>query len=156
MTDSVEKIVSSYKSGRREDLIPILQKIQEAVGYIPEEAIVAIGNKLKISTTKIYGLATFYDQFRFFPQGKIHITICNGTTCYINGASDVIEAVREFVGTEPGDTSRDKLFSYEVTTCVGGCHSSPVILVNGEYHAPVTPESISEMLSKLRVVIENE
>jgi NADH:ubiquinone oxidoreductase subunit E len=81
MAEDLEVIIKKYKQGRREDLIPLLQEIQSATGYLSEEAVVRVGSHLGLSTTKIYGLATFYDQFRFFPAGKINIRICNGTSC---------------------------------------------------------------------------
>ena len=83
MAQDVESIIKKYKQGRREDLIPLLQEIQECVGFLSEEAIVKVGGHLGLSTTKIFGLATFYDQFKFFPEGRVHIRVCNGTSCYL-------------------------------------------------------------------------
>jgi len=77
MAADIDDILDKYRHGRREELIPLLQEIQAAFGYISEDAIVRVGSHLGLSTTKIYGLATFYDQFRFFPAGKIHIKLCN-------------------------------------------------------------------------------
>jgi NADH:ubiquinone oxidoreductase subunit E len=114
----LETILNKYKPARREDLIPILQEIQETSGFLSEEAIVAVGKLLKLSTTKIFGLATFYDQFRFVPSGKIHLKICNGTTCYLNGSLPVIKKIREELGIDPGQTTRDGNFSYELVTCM--------------------------------------
>jgi len=149
-------ILKKYKQGKREDLIPMLQDIQENLGYLSEEAIVKAGNYLGLSTTKIYGLATFYDRFRFIPAGKVQIRICNGTSCFLNGSQSIISKIREETGIEPGMTSRDGSFSYEIVTCMGGCHSGPLIEVDGEYHTHVKASQVPELIKKLRYIIEND
>ena len=156
MGTNLENILIKYKSGRREDLIPLLQEIQEDVGYLSEEAIVRVGNHLGLSTTKIYGLATFYDQFRFFPSGKIRIKVCNGTSCFLNGSQAVIAGFREETGTEAGQTSRNGNFSLELVSCMGGCQKGPVVWVNGEYHTHVKPEQIPDLVRKLKYILEND
>jgi len=156
MSMDIESILKKYKQGKREYLIPILQEIQEEQGHLSEEAVVKVGVFVGLSTTKIYGLATFYDQFRFVPSGKIRIKICHGTSCFLNGSQAVINKIREEIGTMPGQTSRDGLFSYEIVTCMGGCNNGPVININGEYHPYVKPEHLPDLLKKLRYIIEND
>lgn len=151
-----ESIIKKYKPGKREELIPMLQDIQELNGYLSEEAIVRVGSYLGLSTTKIYGLATFYDQFRFIPSGKIEIKICHGTSCFLNGSQSVINKIREEIGIQPGQTTRDGIFSYEIVTCMGGCSNGPVISINGEYNTHIKPEKIPEFIKKLRYIIEND
>lgn len=109
-----------------------------------------------MSTTKIFGLATFYDQFKFFPAGKVVIKICNGTTCYLNGSQAVIDKIREETGLLSGQTGRDGFFSYEIVTCIGGCSNGPSISINGEYLTRVKPDQIPELVRKLRFMIEND
>ena len=155
MANSIESILSKYKSGRREDLIPLLQEIQEETGLISEDVIVRVGNLLKMSTTKIYGLATFYDQFRFIPAGKIHLKICHGTTCFLNGSQSIIKRIKDELDIEPGQTTRDGSFSYEVVSCMGGCNNGPVIYVDGEYYNNIKAEQIPDFIGKLRFTIEN-
>jgi len=150
----IDEILSQYREGSHESLIPILQDVQEAEGYLSENTIVRIGAFLRMSTTKIYGLATFYDRFRFFPCGKIHMKICNGTTCFINGSSTVADAVRGELGIEPGQTTRDGRFSYELTSCMGGCNEGPVIWAGDTYYTHIRPEEIPGMLAKLKVLAE--
>ena len=149
---NIDDILIRYREGSHESLIPILQDVQEAEGYLSEGAIVRIGSFLRMSTTKIFGLATFYDTFRFFPAGRVHLKICNGTTCFINGSSAVISAVREALGIEPGQTTRDGRFSYELTSCHGGCNEGPVINVGGTYYTHVKAEKIPEMITKLKAL----
>ena len=155
MATSIESILSKYKTGRKEDLIPILQEIQEENGLLSEDAIIKVGNLLGMSTTKIFGLATFYDQFRFIPMGRIHLRICHGTTCFLNGSHSVIQHIKDELNINPGQVTRDGLFSYEIVTCMGGCNNGPVIYVNGEYHTHIKGEKIPEFISKLKFTIEN-
>ena len=156
MSRDLETIIKKYKSGRRQDLIPLLQEIQDDQGYISEEVIVKVGGFLGLSTTKIYGLATFYDQFRFVPEGKIRIKICNGTSCFLNGSRGVINKIKEETGIRAGQTSRDGNLSYEIVTCMGGCNNGPIITVNDEYYPHIKPEQIPDLLKKLKYIIEND
>jgi NADH:ubiquinone oxidoreductase subunit E len=155
MASSLESILSRYKSARREDLIPMLQEIQKENGLISEEAISKVGRLLGMSTTKIYGLATFYDQFRFVPAGRLHLKICNGTTCYLNGSQSIIKRIKEELGIEPGQTTRDGIFSFDIVSCAGGCINGPVINVNGEYFIHVKAEQLPSLISKLRFTLDN-
>lgn len=150
----IDDILSRYREGSHENLIPILQDVQEAEGYLSENAIVSIGRFLHMSTTKIFGLATFYDRFRFIPAGRVHMRICNGTTCFINGSAAVVTAVRDALGIDPGQTTRDGRFSYELTACQGGCNEGPVICVGENYHTHIHPEDIPELITKLKLLAD--
>jgi NADH:ubiquinone oxidoreductase subunit E len=156
MSTDIDLILRKYKQGKREDLIPLLQEIQNDIGYLSEEAIVKIGGFLGLSTTKIYGLATFYDRFRFLPSGKIQISICHGTSCFLNGSQSIINKIKEETGVQEGQTTRDGNFSYEVVSCMGGCCNGPVIKVNGQYHTHVKAEQLPELIKRLKYVIEND
>lgn len=156
MASELDSIIKKYKRGRREELIPLLQEIEEEAGYLSEESIVKVGHYLGLSTTKIYGLATFYDQFRFVPRGKIHISICNGTSCYLNGSLANINKIKELTGIQPGQTTRDGNISFELVTCMGGCSNGPVIQINGEYRTNIKADQLPELISKLKYVIEND
>jgi NADH:ubiquinone oxidoreductase subunit E len=156
MSGDLDIILKKYKSGKREDLIPLLQEIQESFGYLSEEAIVKAGSFLGLSTTKIYGLATFYDRFRFIPAGKIQIRICKGTSCFLNGSGAIIDKIKEETGILPGQTTRDGNFSYDIVSCMGGCYNGPVIDVNGEYHTHIKAGQLPELVRKLKYIIEND
>jgi NADH:ubiquinone oxidoreductase subunit E len=155
MGTELDIILKKYKQGKREDLIPLLQEIQEDHGFLSEEAIVKTGKFLGLSTTKIYGLATFYDKFRFIPSGKIQIKICHGTSCFLNGSQSIINKIKEETGINPGYTSRDGNFSYEIVSCMGGCNNGPVINVNGEFHTHIKAEQLPELLKKMKYVFDN-
>ncbi len=156
MSTEIDTILKKYKPGRREDLIPLLQEIQDDHGHLSEETIVRVGSFVGLSTTKIYGLATFYDQFRFIPAGKIQIKICNGTSCFLNSSQAVIKSIREETDLLPGQTGRDGIFSYEIVTCMGGCNNGPVITINDEYHTFIKPHQVPDLLRKLRYIIEKD
>ena len=156
MSADLDIILKKYKQGKREDLIPLLQDIQDHLGYLSEEAIVKTGSFLGLSTTKIFGLATFYDRFRFIPSGKIQIRICHGTSCFLNGSQAIINKIREETGVMPGQTSRDGNFSYEIVSCMGGCCNGPVINVNGQYHTHIKAEQLPELIKRLKYIIEND
>ncbi len=156
MATDIDIILKKYKQGKREDLIPILQEVQEKSGYLSEEDIVGIGKFLRLSTTKIFGLATFYDKFRFIPSGKIEIKICNGTSCFLNGSQGIISKLEEVTGIKPGQTTRDGNFSYEIVSCMGGCNNGPVIYVDGRYYIHVKAEQIPDLIGKLKNIIEND
>ena len=156
MSADLDIILKKYKQGKREDLIPLLQEIQDHLGYLSEEAIVKTGSFLGLSTTKIFGLATFYDKFRFIPSGKIQIRICHGTSCFLNGSQAIINKIKEETGVMPGQTTRDGNFSYEIVSCMGGCCNGPVINVNGQYHTHIKAEQLPELIKRLKYIIEND
>jgi len=146
----VEPILKKYPVGRRDALIPILQEVQEAQGYLSKEAVVRIGQHLSLPTSKIYGVATFYNQFRFQPRGKYHFMVCRGTACHVKGSSKSLDMLMKALKLKPGQTSRDKMFSLEVVACMGACGLAPVVNLNGEFHAKVTPRKLSKLIAECR------
>jgi len=156
MAADLDLILKKYKHGRREDLIPLLQEIQTENGYLSEESIVRVGGHLGLSTTKIFGLATFYDQFRFIPSGRIHLKICHGTSCFMNGSQAIIDKIKEELKISPGQTTRNGNFSFDIVTCLGGCYHGPVIMVNGEYQIHIRAEQVPALIKKLKFIIDND
>lgn len=156
MNDKVEEILKAYPEAHRDALIPILQEIQQSEGYLSREAITRVGDYLKLPASKIYGVATFYNQFRFQPIGRFHIMVCRGTACHVKGSAKVLETLKRELKIEPGQTTRDGLFSLEVVACLGACGQAPVIAVNGEFLAKVEPDKIRNILqSYRRKVVDN-
>lgn len=156
MAADLDIILRKFKHGRREDLIPLLQEIQAENGYLSEESIVRVGSHIGLSTTKIFGLATFYDQFRFIPSGRVHIKICNGTSCFMNGSQSIIDKIKEELKISPEQTTRNGNFSFDIVTCLGGCYHGPVIMVNGEYQIHIRPEQVPALIKKLKFIIDND
>ncbi|HPB01630.1 MAG TPA: NADH-quinone oxidoreductase subunit NuoE [Bacteroidales bacterium] len=150
METTIDKILANYSDSGRDSLIPLLQEIQEKEGYLSETAIVKTGKKLKIPTSKIYGVATFYNQFRFEPVGKYHIMVCRGTACHVLGSATVLQELESTLKIKAGQTTRDGLFSIEVVACIGACGLAPVLNINGEFYAKVTTEKIKEIIETYR------
>jgi len=146
----LDAIFERHPNAKRDSLIPILQEVQTEYGYLSREAVVLIGRHLRLPASKIFGVATFYNQFRFQPQGKFHIQVCRGTACHVKGSAAILEAVKRELKIEPGQTSRDGLFSLEVVACIGACGLAPVICVNGEFHAGLTTQKVVKILDSYR------
>lgn len=146
----IEPILQDYPDASRDSLIPLLQAVQERQGYLSREAVVRIGEHLRLPTSKIYGVATFYNQFRFQPQGRFHVQVCRGTACHVKGSAAVLDAVQRYLKVQAGQTTRDGLFSLEVVACIGACGLAPVIAVNGEFHAGVTTKKVEAILETYR------
>jgi NADH-quinone oxidoreductase subunit E len=146
MSEILDDIISRYINTRRDSLIPLLQEIQNEMGYLSEDAINRIGQMTGLPTVKIYGVATFYDQFRFEPQGKYHIRVCHGTACHVNASMRIIQELERILKIKNGQTTRDGTYSLEVVNCMGACAVGPVININGEYIHDVEPQKIKEIL----------
>ncbi len=146
----LEPILSRYEGAGRDQLIPLLQEVQEALGFLSREAVTAIGERLRLPASKIYGVATFYNQFRFEPLGRHHIQICRGTACHVKGSGAVLEAFCRELSVQAGQTTRDGEFSIEVVACIGACGLAPVITVDGNFHAKVTPDGVPGILEQYR------
>jgi len=146
----IEPILQKYHNAKRDALIPILQEVQETQGYLSKEAVTEIGRYLNLPTSKIYGVATFYNQFRFQPKGKYHVMICRGTACHVKGSAKVLDMVTKALKLEPGKTSRDKVFSLEVVACMGACGLAPVVNINGQFYAKVTPMKLNKIVEECR------
>lgn len=146
----IEHILCKYPDAGRESLIPILQETQEDQGFISRQSVMEIGRHLDLPASKIYGVTTFYNQFRFHPKGKYHIMVCRGTACHVKGSAEVLSALGKALKIAPGETSRDGLFSLEVVACIGACGLAPVIAVNGEFYSGVTAEKTTEIIQQYR------
>jgi len=146
----IEGILKRHANAKRDALIPILQEVQEEQGYLSREAVVRIGRHLGLPASKIFGVATFYNQFRFQPKGKYHFMVCRGTACHVKGSIKVLEMAQKALGLKEGQTSRDRMFSLEVVACMGACGLAPVVNVNGEFYAKVTPKRLAKIIADCR------
>jgi NADH-quinone oxidoreductase subunit E len=147
---NIEPILQKYPHASRDILIPILQEIQQAYGYLSRDAVIRIGSHLSLPASKIYGVATFYNQFRFQAPGKYHIQVCRGTACHVKGSAKLLETLIKHLKIEPGRTTRDRLFSLETVACMGACALSPVMCINGEFHAKASPGRALRLLEECR------
>ncbi len=146
----VESVLEKHPRAGRDALIPILQEVQEGQGYLSRESIARIGRHLNLPAAKIYGVATFYNQFRFQPKGRYHFMVCRGTACHVKGSARALEMAQKILKLKPGQTSRDGLLSLEVVACMGACGLSPVVNLNGEFYAKVTPQKLVKVINECR------
>jgi NADH-quinone oxidoreductase subunit E len=114
-----------------------------------------VSGYLKIPTSKIYAVATFYDQFRFTPRAKYRIKICSGTACHITGAESILSQLEKRLNIKAGETSKDAMVSLEISQCIGACGLAPVVLVNDTFYAVVTAEKIDEIVDFVHSKVEN-
>jgi len=148
--EKMDKILNNFPDLSRDNLIPILQATQDEYGYLSEEALKKIGLALKLPVSKIYGLSTFYNQFRFVSLGKYHLRVCNGTTCHMKEAGQILKEIEKHLNIQDGETSRDGLFSLEVLSCIGACGQAPVISINGKYYDKLNKTKLKTLLQSYR------
>lgn len=141
-------IFSRYR-GQISELIPILQDVQEVVGYIPSEAMMAIAKFLNIAESAVYGVVTFYAQFYLTRQGKHKIKVCQGTACHVRGSMRIMQTVKKRLGIGPGETTGDYKFSLERVACFGSCALAPVMVVDGRVHGRMTPQKAEKILENI-------
>ncbi|UCH42850.1 MAG: NADH-quinone oxidoreductase subunit NuoE [Dehalococcoidales bacterium] len=147
MAEQLAEVLAPYR-GQRGATIPVLQKVQEKLGYLPEEAISEIASFLGMSKSEIYGVATFYAQFRFERQGEHTIRVCQGTACYVQGGRRVLDTVQQITGIQPGGTTEDYKFSLEKVACFGSCALAPVMVVDKEVFGRMTQAKAREILAQ--------
>ncbi len=134
--------------GERSDLIAILQEVQTGFGYLPEEAMQRVAQFTKVPESQVYGVATFYAQFRLTPGGRNTIRVCQGTACHVQGGTRILAAAENELGVAPGGTTPDGAFSLETVACPGTCALAPNMTINGEVHGQMTPQKVAEILDE--------
>lgn len=148
MKDTINSNIENYPGKDVGNLIPILQAVQSEEGYISSGAVKIISKKLRISRSQIYGVATFYTQFKFNPPGRHNIKICLGTACHVQGGDFILNALSRETGIIPGETTEDRRFDMERVACLGCCAIAPVIKVDKDIHARMAVIKLKEMLNK--------
>lgn len=147
--EKLQGIFSGHER-EREALIPILQEIQEEFGYLPSEAMDATATFCRISPVEVYGVSTFYAQFKFKPAGKHTLTVCQGTACHVMGGARVLDELKRQLGVSSGETTADGLFTLETVACIGVCALAPAMVVNKDTHGEMNPEKITEVVNAIR------
>jgi len=136
--------------GKSQDrLIPILQEVQEKYGFISKENLLEISEYLGMSPNEVYGVASFYQQFKFIKPGKHIISICLGTACFVKGGSVLAETIKTSLGIKPGETTEDGLFSFERVACLGCCALSPVAQIDGEVYGQLRPAKLLRIINRI-------
>ena len=127
-------------------LIPILQQIQKAYGYLPPEVLQELCNRTGIAASQVYGVVTFYEQFYLEPHGRHTIKCCRGTACHVKGGPEIIRSVKRSLGIEPGETTDDMKFTFETVPCLGTCFLAPAMMVDSDYYGHLIAKNIDEIL----------
>lgn len=142
----LKEILEKYEKEER-FLIPLLQEAQEEYGYLPEEVLKEISSYLDLSLSQVYGVVTFYTQFHLEPRGKNIIRVCLGTACHVRGGTKVLDAIKEQLNIDSGETTEDLKYTLESVACIGACGLAPVIMINDDTHGRLTPEKIPAVLA---------
>jgi NADH-quinone oxidoreductase subunit E len=147
LQERLDGVLKSFH-GDAEELIPILQNVQEEFSYLPPDSMSQIADFIAVPESKVYGVATFYAQFRFTPRGRTHVMVCRGTACHVSGAPRVLEDFEDALGIKEGETSTDLEFSLETVACIGACSLAPCAMINKEVEAKLTKQKITDLFRK--------
>ena len=145
----LDNILDGYKADRT-SLIPVLQEAQEAYGYLSPEVIKEVSRRLKVPLSRIYGVVTFYAQFRLSQRGKNLIRVCEGTACHVRGGAGIKKKIEGLLNIKDGETTPDYKFTLETVACVGSCAFSPVMVVNKQYYGKLTSNDVEDILKRYK------
>jgi NADH-quinone oxidoreductase subunit E len=152
---ALAKILGSHKKDKK-NLIPLLQEVQSSLGYLPREAMQKIAGFLEMPEVDVWGVATFYNQFRFVPLGKHHTRVCMGTACHLAGGKLILDALERELDIKVGETTEDGNFSLERVACIGCCMLAPVIVIGDKIYPKMTPFKVEEALIPYKQQPQNE
>jgi NADH-quinone oxidoreductase subunit E len=147
MDEKLVEIFNDFK-GNKEELIPILQIVQERFGYIPEDVMLDVSRFTKVPESNVFGVATFYAQFRFTPIGKNRVMVCRGTACHVKGATQILEEVERVLGIKEGETTPDGKYSLETVACIGCCSLAPCVMINKKVESHLTPKKVAKLFKE--------
>ena len=145
--ETLKAVIAKYQ-GVPGATMPVMQEAQEIYGYLPIEVQKMIADGMGISLEEVYGIASFYSQFKLNPNGEVAIAVCLGTACYVKGSGDILQRLEEKLGIKSGETSSDGKFSLEATRCIGACGLAPVLTVNDEVYGRLKKEDVDKILEK--------
>ena len=143
--EQVDKVLAAY-TREKANLIPILQQVQAVLGYLPEEALKRIAWYAGTPESNVFGVATFYAQFKLTPQGKKIIRICCGTACHVRGSEKVLDEMEKQLGVKAGETTTDMEYTLETVACIGACALAPTMTMANETYGKMTPKKVAEVL----------
>ena len=148
----VKEFIAEVKTREHPDsyLIAVLHRAQELYGYLPTDVMDTIAQEMGIPTAHIWGVATFYHYFNLAPPGKHVISVCLGTACYVRGAAQVLQAIKDELKIDVGDVTEDGLFSLQPARCLGACGLAPVVMIDDKIHGELTPKKITQLINQYR------
>lgn len=146
----INPVIEKYK-GKDGNMIPILQKTQDIYGYLPKEAFIKISEETGLELSDMYGVATFYAQFRLKPAGKNIIKVCHGTACHVQNAMVITEALAEALNVKDGETTEDGLFTLESVACLGCCSLAPVMMIGDETYGKLSGKQAVKIIKEIRL-----
>lgn len=149
MEQAFQALLEQWR-GVNGNVIPLLQKTQDIYGYLPRNAMAEIARVTGKSAAEIYGVATFYAQFRFKPYGKHVVKICHGTACHVQGADSLDTTLETRLSVKPGDTTADGQFSVEKVACLGCCSLAPVVMIDGEVYGRLTGDKLGKIVTAVK------
>ncbi len=145
MDETLQAIFSQF-DGKQEEIIPILQSVQNAYTYLPEESMQKIARFTRVPESRVYGVATFYAQFRFTPTGRNIVSVCRGTACHVRGAPAILEETARLVGLEGEGTTEDLEYTVETVACIGCCALAPCLTINDEVHGNLNKKMVRKLM----------
>ncbi len=145
---TVERLrtVLSAHEAKKHQLIPILQSVQNKFGYLPEESLEGVARHTRVSEAHVYGVASFYAQFRFTPIGRRVVMVCRGTACYVKGALNILEEIETQLGIKEDETTPDMEYTLETVACIGCCALAPCMMINTDVHGRLTRPTVGKLL----------
>ena len=143
--ERLSQILLSYQ-GKEDELIPLLQQVQQVFGYLPELAMKGVAKFLKLPESTVFGVSTFYAQFKLVPTGRNVIRVCRGTACHVRGGARILREVEKHLGIKPGESTPDLEYCLETVACFGACALAPVMVVNGKVHGRMTKAMVKDIL----------
>lgn len=146
---ALDKVLAGCVPGQT-NLMEVLRRVQDKLGYLPEEAIERVARHMRVSPTEVYGVATFYSHFRLTPRGRKLVRVCRGTACHVRGGPKLRAAVEQELGVKPGETTPDMAFTYETVVCIGACALAPTMVVEDTLYGEMTAERVREVLAAER------
>jgi NADH-quinone oxidoreductase subunit E len=145
--ETVTKILSNHNTAKTDDLIPILRETQAALGYLPIEAMRKISDFLNLPRSRVFGVATFYADFRLAPEAKKIVRVCQGPACHLAGGKKILQGIETQLGIQAGQTTGDREYGLGTTTCSGACAQAPVVEVNEKTYGQITLDKVKQILS---------
>jgi NADH-quinone oxidoreductase subunit E len=142
--------ILSFYQGKKEELIPILQQVQQAFGYLPEPVMKKVAKFLQLPESTVFGVGTFYAQFKLVPSGRNIIRVCRGTACHVRGGARILREVEKRLGIKPGESTPDLEYSLETVACIGACALAPTMVINNETHGQMTTKKAAEILEQFK------